>query len=344
MQKLVDEAAKIAGYTPTNRYHGTGAANKFESFESRSLSSSTRTDVGFHFGTKQAAKDRIKAKRPTPQQLKLAPSMEKKFGDGRMYTVYLKTQNPLRLSEEEGSGGWGIAHILRQIFEGDGILPEFESDADAYFDGNLSTEMVYDGQLREMEAFEVDNVTEETKWMDAYLKSKGFDSIVYKNKVEDSGNDSHIVFNPNNIKSSDPVTKDAEGNIIPLSQRFDISKRSMLFSEEGITSGLTEEGKRDIKASPEEIRDFIRSGKVKKGWFNKGAADDITQGKTAEEVADYIISTTNNRSHAYLLNRIKGYLEGYVVKAPVEGDRYKRSAHPSKVKGQASIDFLQGRE
>ena len=236
LQDMVDRAAIQAGYTPTNRYHGTGAANKFESFESRSISSSTRTDVGFHFGTKQAAKDRIKAKRPTPQQLKLAPSMEKKFGDGRMYTVYLKTQNPLRLSEEEGSGGWGLDHILRQIFEGDGILPEFESDADAYFDGNLSTEMVYDGQLSEMEAFEVDNVTEETKWMDAYLKSKGFDSIVYKNKVEDSGNDSYIIFNPNNIKSSDPVTKDAEGNIIPLSQRFDSTTDKLVRSS--IVSGV----------------------------------------------------------------------------------------------------------
>ena len=113
---------------------------------------------------------------------------------------------------------------------------------------------------------------------------------------------------------------------------------------EEINIGLTEEGERDIKASPEEIRDFIRSGKVKKGWFSGGAADDITQGKTAEEVADYIISTTNNRAHAYLLNRIKGYLEGFVVKAPVVGDRYLRSAHPSRAKGYAAQDLLSSPE
>lgn len=342
LQKLVDEAAKIAGYNIDPVYHGTRAF-KFEAFDNFGTQSN---DIGFHFGTKQAAKDRIEA---TTSALTA--------NDGRIYKVFLKGKS-LRLDEQgtimSTSVGWPIDHILRQIFEGDTrsdnkgadhvIPPEFESDADAYFDGELTTEMVYDGQLMEVDPYDVLTVAEQTEWMDAYLKSKGYDSIVYENKVEDSGNDSYIVFNPNNIKLSDPVTYDKNGNVIPLSQRFDISKRSMLFSEEGITSGLTEEGKRDIKASPKEIRDFIRSGKVKKGWFKGGAADDITQGKTAEEVADYIILQTNNRAHASLLNRIKGYLKGYAVKAPVEGDRYKRSAHPSRVKGQASMDFLQDPE
>lgn len=227
------QAARNTGYTVGPVYHGTNVINKFNVFESRSISSSSRTDVGFHFGTKQAAKDRIKDKRPTPQQLKLAPSMEKSFDNERTYSVYLKAQNPLRLDEKEGSGGWGIAHILSQIFEGGDILPEFESDADAYFDGNLTTEMVYDGQLREMEAFEVDNVAEETEWLDAYLNSKGYDSVVYKNRVEDKGNDSYIVFNPNNIKLSDPVTKDDKGNVIPLSQRFDPTNPDIRYSQAG---------------------------------------------------------------------------------------------------------------
>ena len=42
------------------------------------------------------------------------------------------------------------------------------------------------GTLMEVDPFELLNVFEETKWMDAYQKTNGFDSIVYNNKVEDS--------------------------------------------------------------------------------------------------------------------------------------------------------------
>lgn len=250
LQDMVDRAAIQAGYTPTNRYHGTRAF-KFDAFDNFSTKSN---DVGFHFGTKQAAEDRIEATRPAPTlkrgEIKFESSSELRGNKGKIYTVYLKTQNPLRLYEQgtimSTSVGWDIGHILRQIFEGDTrsdnkgadhVIPqEFESDADAYFEGTLTTEMVYDGQLMEVDPFELFTVFEETKWMDAYLKSKGFDSIVYNNKVEDSGNDSYIVFNPNNIKSSDPVTKDAEGNIIPLSQRFDSTTDKLVRSS--IVSGV----------------------------------------------------------------------------------------------------------
>ena len=250
LQDMVDRAAIQAGYTPTNRYHGTRAF-KFDAFDNFSTKSN---DVGFHFGTKQAAEDRIEATRPAPTlkrgEIKFESSSELRGNKGKIYTVYLKTQNPLRLDEQgtfmSTSVGWDIGHILRQIFEGDTrsdnkgadhVIPqEFESDADAYFEGMLTTEMVYDGQLMEVDPFELFTVFEETKWMDAYLKSKGFDSIVYNNKVEDSGNDSYIVFNPNNIKSSDPVTKDAEGNIIPLSQRFDSTTDKLVRSS--IVSGV----------------------------------------------------------------------------------------------------------
>jgi len=39
-----------------------------------------------------------------------------------------------------------------------------------------------------------------------------------------------VVANPNQIKSAEPVTRDANGNVIPLSQRFDETKSSILFS------------------------------------------------------------------------------------------------------------------
>ena len=44
-----------------------------------------------------------------------------------------------------------------------------------------------------------------------------------------------VVFRPNQIKSAEPVTRDADGNVIPLSQRFDTTQESILRS--GITVG-----------------------------------------------------------------------------------------------------------
>jgi hypothetical protein len=57
-------------------------------------------------------------------------------------------------------------------------------------------------------------------------KKFGFDGIIWKNTIEPfhpDGVDQYIVFNPNQIKSADPITKDDQGNIIPLSKRFDSS-------------------------------------------------------------------------------------------------------------------------
>jgi hypothetical protein len=57
------------------------------------------------------------------------------------------------------------------------------------------------------------------------LKSKGFDSVVYfsDGKVREAA-----VFDPEQAKSSDPVTYDARGNVIPLSQRFNPEKKEIV--------------------------------------------------------------------------------------------------------------------
>jgi hypothetical protein len=40
----------------------------------------------------------------------------------------------------------------------------------------------------------------------------------------------YAVFDPNQIKSADPVTYDASGNVIPLSQRFDATTADINYS------------------------------------------------------------------------------------------------------------------
>lgn len=65
------------------------------------------------------------------------------------------------------------------------------------------------------------------------LKRKGYDSVVMKVREDDhlhtKGAVHRTVFDPNQIKSADPVTYDDSGNIIPLSSRFDSSKEDIRY-------------------------------------------------------------------------------------------------------------------
>jgi hypothetical protein len=65
------------------------------------------------------------------------------------------------------------------------------------------------------------------------LKRQGFDSA----RIDDFSMDdpftiveSLVAFDSNQIKSADPITRDADGNVIPLSQRFDQSRDEISFS------------------------------------------------------------------------------------------------------------------
>ena len=71
----------------------------------------------------------------------------------------------------------------------------------------------------------------------------GFDSIQADLRKDGEWGET-IVFNPNQIKSADPVTRDAEGNVIPLSQRFNPQSNSTLYSlpDEQGPPGVTDIG------------------------------------------------------------------------------------------------------
>jgi hypothetical protein len=47
------------------------------------------------------------------------------------------------------------------------------------------------------------------------------------------GEQIYYVYNPNNAKSADPITRDDSGNVIPLSKRFDVGSRDMRYMPEG---------------------------------------------------------------------------------------------------------------
>ena len=79
-----------------------------------------------------------------------------------------------------------------------------------------------------------------TREISGWAKANGYDSVVIKN-IRDNGGwnaevgydetaDIYIIFNPNSVKSADPVTYDDNGNVIPLSERFNTENEDIRYS------------------------------------------------------------------------------------------------------------------
>ncbi len=88
-------------------------------------------------------------------------------------------------------------------------------------------------QLTTADASILEQIKENGKFNDivSFLQSKGIDSIKYLNEYEGSTPDySYILFNSNQIKSADPITYDNNGNVIPLSKRFDSSNNDIRYA------------------------------------------------------------------------------------------------------------------
>ena len=62
------------------------------------------------------------------------------------------------------------------------------------------------------------------------LIGEGYDGVIGTviGKIE-SPNTEYVVFSPSQIKSADPVTRDAQGNVIPLSQRFNTTSEDIRY-------------------------------------------------------------------------------------------------------------------
>jgi hypothetical protein len=139
-----------------------------------------------------------------------------------------------------------------------------------------------------------------------FVQERGFQGIAVwdaSNAVEAMA---YAVFNPNQIKSADPVTYDEQGNVIPLSQRFNPESDSILFSPEQQTETTQDEALAEINqigtdqltksllGFAEEMEGKPRKRVSQASWAYKlGAAikyDSQTNKESFEKAANYIRS------------------------------------------------------
>ena len=93
------------------------------------------------------------------------------------------------------------------------------------------------------------------------LKRMGYDSIYH----QDDSHKTYVVFESNQIKSADPVTYDDNGNVIPLSERFNSSNNDIRFSVpasegEAVTSKSLFDKVQKGEISYEEFERLVNEG------------------------------------------------------------------------------------
>lgn len=212
LQKMVDAAAKGAGYTK-KAYHGTDG--DFWTFSLRNRGKNGEMlGVGYYFAEHEA--DAANYAR----------------GGGKVLPVYLDIQNPvsttkLTITPEQ----WGK------------FLDYAQEHRDEYIDGVWKGNSIKkDFELRYMNDYDSDtdliagfiNATagRNSEVAEAYLQmlkdSTGIDGVV---QGEGEGK-VYVAFTPEQIKSAAPVTRNDSGDVIPLRERFDARTGDMRFSQE----------------------------------------------------------------------------------------------------------------
>jgi hypothetical protein len=184
-QRMVDEAAKAAGYNVGPLLHGT--EKDFTEFrEAAKPKKNEMFSFGFHFTD--------------------SPDLAGHYGENRI-TAHLRLTNPLDVEQVvtkgEGLGAWiqKVAPKTKWFPQGGKPQVYLKNALDALPAAKVKQALIEAGY---------DGITYNAKFEEANI---GYRTLLAEGK-------STIVFDPNQIKSADPVTYDDAGNVIPLSKRF----------------------------------------------------------------------------------------------------------------------------
>ena len=130
----------------------------------------------------------------------------------------------------------------------------------------------------EAEGYYTDSHNTKTREIAAWAKEHGYDSVrindVYDNGGRSGNTDSAygdigIFFNPEDVKSADAVTYDDNGNVIPLSERFNDKKKDIRYSRSSESLRKEKNGDyvdRDGNALIKELGDGTFTAYSRQSW------------------------------------------------------------------------------
>jgi len=192
---LAEKSAKLG--LNTTAFHGT--LKNFSEFKLPEEMGHT-PEIGVHFGTLKAAVDRgLHHLHPLHRQTvernlrtntnvaRESLSLKPHESEFRVIPSRIGTNNPLTLPD---LGAWTPAHIRYGLLKN----PKFTQDEvnHAYFEGIKPGTTLADQQVAN---------TQRIKNLRKLIESKGYDSIAYRNNVEDPGSLSYVIWNLNKARS-----------------------------------------------------------------------------------------------------------------------------------------------
>lgn len=248
-QRLVDEAAENALSDSIVRnsdgslkkvYHGTGAMFNQFSYDFMSAHGSMEGQ-GFYF-----------TDNPEMANMYKGPN-------GRVLEGYLDMRKTLSDSKKTMTRAQ-LRTLLQKIDPtGDDILINYERSGGVGYPGaawkaralNDTVDTIYSGSDSDSEMLaEIANSGAGTELTVKMAREMGFDGYIVKDKYT-SGKHSgevYVAFESSQFKQSDPVTYDDQGDVIPLSERFNPGNNDIRYSyraANGIEEGMTDDERYD---------------------------------------------------------------------------------------------------
>lgn len=178
-QRMVDEAAKAAGYT-IKAYHGT--PKRFNEFSKYRIGSTTDYGWfgrGFYFTTEKDVADVYAGYLP----------------DSNVIEAYLNVQNPFVFTEYPGGEDMSPGEIMEDV---------------------LGTKYGRRGELTE------DDKAQRSEDFTEWLAANGYDGVEIWSQI--------MILESEQAKRTDPVTYDDNGDVIPLSKRFNVETGDIRYS------------------------------------------------------------------------------------------------------------------
>ena len=202
-QRMVDEAAKKAGYDSPKLYHGTPL--KMMSASKSKLTASEYAELDEKYDDKLFPFVVFKAEKSRSGLTYTATSRKaaETFAyprPGTVFGLYGKFVNPLVVNE----------HIYQSV--------------PYYYEVPTPSVMKKAGISKSVLSTE-----EIAHW----AKTHGYDGVIVEGVREGGGDytDDYIVFSSSQLKSADPVTYDDNGDVIPLSERFNTKNSDIRYSD-----------------------------------------------------------------------------------------------------------------
>lgn len=283
-QRLVDEAAKAAGYN-IKAWHGS--RHIFTQFlkEKRGINTHTKISKRWFFA---ADKDTANSYYPAGalEAMGMSTDNVRKRGlAGKLYELYIKMENPL----EVDVAGYDYAAHREQ----EDSMMEYAEEAEANGNDGIIMYHVRDNMLHPLEE----------------------NSTVYM--FQDSWQ----------AKSADPVTYDDEGNVIPLSERFDSANNDIRWSVG--------------KSSKTELNELIKAHgtAMREVFHNRKRADHKELWDLIKEEVNHIVETGAARrrvvDNIVRLAYETGYINNAVETEEIGENTWGRGIYiPEEYKGE----------